>query len=76
MSARHADWERAAHLALEAFERAVRGGVGFEAAVDIAVARVRAVIPSATEDAVREVLATKLAEKRLGDRSAKPDDAV
>lgn len=76
MSAFHADWERAAHLALEAFEKAVRGGVGFEAAVDVAFARVRAVIPSASEDAVREVLATKLAEKRFGARNAEPDDAI
>jgi hypothetical protein len=64
------DWDRAAKIAFEAYEDALRSGADIEWAVTLATAQMRSIVPTATESDVRRNLSLLLAEKRLAERTA------
>ena len=60
-----AEWNQATRMALEAYESALHGRSENGSAVAAALARMRTIVPTATESDVREALALLLAARRL-----------
>lgn len=69
MSSNSVEWDRAARMAFEAYEAALRNGAESEWAVALAVTKMRTIVSTVTESDVRQALSIALAEKRLVARS-------
>ena len=67
-----AEWNHATRMALEAYEATLLELSGDGSAVAAALARMRTIVPTATESDVREALALLLAARRLTLSSERP----